>query len=457
MAPSVSGRCHNEALKDGGASPGERRLACDGWATNKILLQGVRPEHFAPHEIPPRGMYPMHPAAGVPASNLQPARQAVPLMPSQRPAPLMLAHNGMAHNANAQAPGNGALFATNLPFAGVRHLSQQQILALSQRIIRGTRVREIRPRPIRPRPQEQDPDTKRPKVDIGKAGKGGKGGRGGGPKATWNKSFAKRPPTMEMIDSKYAAMKSQTQTEKVAMEQRELRAKAKAALTEERTYPISALLGYHPDAPQAAPSIPGVPGFSATSAVAAVGQGTHVVKQGQGSSTHAGMQGTKGSLRLHPALSNQRAFRWPSNAALEIAQMSHAKTHAQLHAHTHGHARPPDVQKTSLPPSPSFSPSQAVGAAQPLGGSKVGGGVAENKNGGAGVGSGGGGGWLHVHANCVEDGIAVWVDGCVSALDAIALRLGRKCRFLARHTEKVKWYAPRIRHIVVDVQCVPLT
>ena len=120
------------------------------------------------------------------------------------------------------------------------------------------------------------------------------------------------------------------------------------------------------------------------------------------------------------------------------------------------------VRALKPPPTPPTHPTPlthppTTGEGTGARGAGVGVGVAENKNGGAGVGSGGGGGWLHVHANCVEDGIAAWVDGCVSALDAIALRLGRKCRFLARHTEKVKWYAPRIRHIVVDVQCVPLT
>ena len=51
-----------------------------------------------------------------------------------------------------------------------------------------------------------------------------------------------------------------------------------------------------------------------------------------------------------------------------------------------------------------------------------------------------GGGWLHVHMNVEEERVEAW------AKDTAA-RLGGKIG----HLERVKWYAPRIRHVVLDV------
>jgi len=51
------------------------------------------------------------------------------------------------------------------------------------------------------------------------------------------------------------------------------------------------------------------------------------------------------------------------------------------------------------------------------------------------------GGWLHVHMNVEEERIEAW-----SA--ATAARLGGR----VAHVERVKWYAPRIRHVVLDVK-----
>ena len=51
-----------------------------------------------------------------------------------------------------------------------------------------------------------------------------------------------------------------------------------------------------------------------------------------------------------------------------------------------------------------------------------------------------GGGWLHVHMNVEEERIEAWAEGT-------AARLGGSIR----HLERVKWYAPRIRHVVLDV------
>ena len=52
-----------------------------------------------------------------------------------------------------------------------------------------------------------------------------------------------------------------------------------------------------------------------------------------------------------------------------------------------------------------------------------------------------GGGLLHVHMNVEEERIEAWAT-------ATATRFGGKIE----HLERVKWYAPRIRHVVLDVR-----
>ena len=51
------------------------------------------------------------------------------------------------------------------------------------------------------------------------------------------------------------------------------------------------------------------------------------------------------------------------------------------------------------------------------------------------------GGWLHVHMNVEEERIEAWAE-------ETAVRLGGSIG----HLERVKWYAPRIRHVVLDVR-----
>lgn len=40
-------------------------------------------------------------------------------------------------------------------------------------------------------------------------------------------------------------------------------------------------------------------------------------------------------------------------------------------------------------------------------------------------------------------------------LEGLSKEMGRSWRVLIRHVERVKWYAPHIRHIVLDVECRP--
>lgn len=64
------------------------------------------------------------------------------------------------------------------------------------------------------------------------------------------------------------------------------------------------------------------------------------------------------------------------------------------------------------------------------------------------------GGWLHVHANVVSAEAAAWRAHLYSSLAAHAAELGRRDRFSIAHIEKVKNYAPGVRHVVADVHVV---
>ena len=61
------------------------------------------------------------------------------------------------------------------------------------------------------------------------------------------------------------------------------------------------------------------------------------------------------------------------------------------------------------------------------------------------------GGTLHIHMNVEEEKIEDFVKYCTDSIAKLAKQLGRKGIVFAEHVEKVKWYAPRMRHIVIDV------
>ena len=61
------------------------------------------------------------------------------------------------------------------------------------------------------------------------------------------------------------------------------------------------------------------------------------------------------------------------------------------------------------------------------------------------------GGKLHIHMNVEEEKIDDFVAYCIDSIAKLAKQLGREGIVSAEHVEKVKWYAPRIRHIVVDL------
>jgi tRNA wybutosine-synthesizing protein 3 len=61
------------------------------------------------------------------------------------------------------------------------------------------------------------------------------------------------------------------------------------------------------------------------------------------------------------------------------------------------------------------------------------------------------GGVLHIHMNVEEERIESWVEETVDFFESLAISRGKKVTVTAMHLEKVKWYAPRIRHVVLDL------
>ena len=61
------------------------------------------------------------------------------------------------------------------------------------------------------------------------------------------------------------------------------------------------------------------------------------------------------------------------------------------------------------------------------------------------------GGTLHIHMNVEEERIDGWIAETIDKCLDYAQEFGRKWRVTANHLEKVKWYAPRVRHVVLDV------
>jgi len=66
------------------------------------------------------------------------------------------------------------------------------------------------------------------------------------------------------------------------------------------------------------------------------------------------------------------------------------------------------------------------------------------------------GGVLHVHMNVEEEHIDAWKARTVERFQQLAKSQGRHAAVSAEHLEKVKWFAPRVRHVVLDVRVRPL-
>ena len=65
------------------------------------------------------------------------------------------------------------------------------------------------------------------------------------------------------------------------------------------------------------------------------------------------------------------------------------------------------------------------------------------------------GGTLHVHMNVEEERIEPWCEATVKWFQTSAEEHGLDVVVTADHLEKVKWFAPRVRHVVLDVRVTP--
>ena len=60
------------------------------------------------------------------------------------------------------------------------------------------------------------------------------------------------------------------------------------------------------------------------------------------------------------------------------------------------------------------------------------------------------GGTLHIHMNVEEERIEDWCQETLQQCLQYAMEVGRNWVVEQYNVEKVKWYAPRIRHVVLD-------
>ncbi|KAL0398766.1 UNVERIFIED_CONTAM: tRNA wybutosine-synthesizing protein 2/3/4 [Sesamum radiatum] len=63
------------------------------------------------------------------------------------------------------------------------------------------------------------------------------------------------------------------------------------------------------------------------------------------------------------------------------------------------------------------------------------------------------GGMLHIHGNAKDSEEGLWTKHVVQSISDIAKSEGRSWEVSIDHVERVKWYAPHIRHLVVDMRC----
>uniref|UniRef100_A0A0E0LL90 tRNA wybutosine-synthesizing protein 2/3/4 n=1 Tax=Oryza punctata TaxID=4537 RepID=A0A0E0LL90_ORYPU len=63
------------------------------------------------------------------------------------------------------------------------------------------------------------------------------------------------------------------------------------------------------------------------------------------------------------------------------------------------------------------------------------------------------GGMLHIHGNVNDSDETLWLDNVVESITNIAKTHGLSWKVTMEHVERVKWYGPHIRHLVVDVKC----
>jgi tRNA(Phe) wybutosine-synthesizing methylase Tyw3 len=65
------------------------------------------------------------------------------------------------------------------------------------------------------------------------------------------------------------------------------------------------------------------------------------------------------------------------------------------------------------------------------------------------------GGTIHVHENVHEGILAQWVEDTRAKFETLLQGLGKQLTVSIVHLERVKSYAPRVYHVVLDLECVP--
>jgi len=65
------------------------------------------------------------------------------------------------------------------------------------------------------------------------------------------------------------------------------------------------------------------------------------------------------------------------------------------------------------------------------------------------------GGFLHIHMNVEEEKIPNWKKQTIDEINIFAKANGRKLSVVSSRIEKVKWFAPRVRHVVLDLELRP--
>ncbi|KAL8151209.1 hypothetical protein V2J09_021017 [Rumex salicifolius] len=63
------------------------------------------------------------------------------------------------------------------------------------------------------------------------------------------------------------------------------------------------------------------------------------------------------------------------------------------------------------------------------------------------------GGILHIHGNVKDTEESQWTNQVLESISQMAKSEGHHWDISLQHLERVKWYAPHIRHVVVDVRC----
>jgi len=63
------------------------------------------------------------------------------------------------------------------------------------------------------------------------------------------------------------------------------------------------------------------------------------------------------------------------------------------------------------------------------------------------------GGMIHLHGNSPGKTEYGWAQDIIKQLSLLSTSLGKNWKISLQHLEKVKWYSPHVRHVVLDILC----